>query len=100
MEARRQLRLVAIVAVVDAVLLAALLAGSFRDADAVTGVLGPLHGAVYLLELFLTARGAGEGWWGWRFPILVLITGGPPGAAIGHARMRRRWASSPTTVGG
>lgn len=91
-EAGRLLRAVGIMAVVDGVLLVALLAASVRDNDGVVSVLGPVHGLAFLASLYLTVRGAGEGWWDWWTPLLVLVTGGPLGAAIGHRRARRGWA--------
>ena len=61
----RLLRRVAVVALVDTALLAALLAASLTDSEAWVDVLGPVHGIGFLLELFLAVRGAGERLWGW-----------------------------------
>jgi hypothetical protein len=89
---RNQLNRLRLVAIVDAVLLVALVAAAISDAEGVVDVLGPVHGVGYLLQLFLCARGAGEGWWGWWFPGLVVVTLGPPGALYGDVRVRRRLA--------
>src|SRR5215213_7647910 len=87
---RRQLRWVAIAAALDFLLLVPLVIASVSDADNVIHVLGPIHGIGFLIQLFLTVRGAGERFWGWWFPLIVLVTGGPPGALIGHLRVSRQ----------
>ena len=87
---RRLLRRVAVVAIIDAVLLVALLAASLTDREAWVDVLGPVHGIGFLLELFLAVRGAGERFWGWWFPLAVIGTGGPLGALIGHRVVTRK----------
>jgi hypothetical protein len=86
---RRQLDRLRIVAIADFLLLVALLIAAFSDAEGAVNVLGPVHGVGYLLQLYLCARGAGEGWWGWWFPALVVVTLGPPGSLIGDLRVRR-----------
>lgn len=92
---RRLLRRIAVVAVVDAALLAVLLTASLNDWEAWVDVLGPVHGLAFLLELFLAVRGAGERFWGWWFPAAVVVTGGPLGALIGHRVVTRRLAAAP-----
>src|SRR5215212_4213197 len=87
--ARRFLRWVAIAAALDFLLLVPLVIASVSDADNVIHVLGPIHGIGFLIQLFLTVRGAGERFWGWWFPVIVLVTGGPPGALIGHLKVSR-----------
>jgi hypothetical protein len=87
---RRQLRWVAIAATIDFLLLIPLVIASVSDADDVIHVLGPIHGIGFLIQLFLTVRGAGERLWGWWFPVIVVLTGGPPGALIGHIVVSRR----------
>lgn len=82
--ARRLLRQVAVVALLDFLLLVALLWASLSDAEGAVRVLGPLHGLGFLLSLYLTVRGAGERHWAWWFPAAVLLTAGPLGALIGH----------------
>lgn len=90
--ARAALRKVALVAIVDGLLLVALLSASFSDAEGAVSVLGPLHGLGYLFSLYLTVRGAGERHWPWWFPAAVFLTAGPPGALIGHRILSRRLA--------
>lgn len=94
-QTRRLLRRVAVVALIDAALLAALLTASLTDREAWVDVLGPVHGLAFLLELFLAVRGAGERIWGWWFPFTVVITGGPLGALVGHRVVTRRLAAGP-----
>ncbi len=86
---RRELNRLRVVAITDALLLVALLIAAVTDAEGAVNVLGPIHGVGYLLQLVLCARGAGEGWWGWWFPALVVVTLGPPGSLIGDLRVRR-----------
>ena len=83
------LRLIRIVAIVDFVLLVPLVVAALSHAEAVVDVLGPVHGAGFLLLLFLCVRGVGEDRWGWWFPVLVVVTLGPPGSLIGERRIRR-----------
>ena len=92
---RRTLRWVTITAVLDFLLLVPLLVASIQNADGVISVLGPIHGVGYLIQLFLTVRGAGERLWGWWFPALVVVTLGPPGALYGHMRISRQLATAP-----
>ena len=87
--ARRQLRWVAIAASLDFLLLVPLVIASLSNADDVIHVLGPIHGVGFLIQLYLTVRGAGERMWGWWFPVIVVLTGGPPGALIGHIKVSR-----------
>jgi hypothetical protein len=89
-EARRLLRTIAIVALVDFVLLVPLVIAGLVDNEPLTSVLGPVHGVAFLVELFLAARGAGERLWGWWFPALVALTAGPLGALTGHRWVSRR----------
>ena len=88
--ARRLLRWVAIAAAVDFLLLVPLVIASISDADDVIHVLGPIHGIGYLILLYLTVAGAGAKRWGWWFPGIVLITGGPLGSIVGDLILRRR----------
>jgi hypothetical protein len=87
--ARRLLRWVAIAAAVDFLLLVPLVYASLSDNHSLVSVLGPVHGIGYLIQLFLTVRGAGERLWGWWFPAIVVVTLGPPGALIGHLKVSR-----------
>ncbi|NLT05247.1 MAG: hypothetical protein GXY03_02945 [Solirubrobacterales bacterium] len=88
---RRLLNAVLVVGILDAVLLVVLLYFAVVDrSDAAVSVLGPIHGVGYLLLLGLTGRGAVDGQWGWWFPALVLVTGGPIGSLVGEVVLRRR----------
>ena len=40
--------------------------------------------------LFLTAQGAGENRWGWWFPAVVFVTGGPLGTIVGDLVLRKK----------
>ncbi len=88
-ETLRLLRIVRWVALLDALLLVPLVVAAVTGAEGVVSVLGPVHGLGFLVLLFLCARGAGEGLWGWWFPALVVVTLGPPGSLIGDLRIRR-----------
>lgn len=92
---RRTLRWVTIAAVIDFFLLVPLVVASIQNADGVISVLGPIHGIGFLIQLFLTVRGAGERLWGWWFPALVVVTLGPPGALIGHVKISRQLDAAP-----
>ncbi len=90
-ETRRRLNIVLAVGLADALLLVILVYVAFVDrSDAAVSVLGPIHGIGFLALLYLTARGAGEGRWGWWFPLAVLVTGGPLGSIAGDVVLRRR----------
>lgn len=86
---RKLLRWVAIAAAVDFLLLLPLIYASLSDNDQLVSILGPVHGVGFLIQLFLTMRGAGERLWGWWFPAIVVVTLGPPGALIGHIKVSR-----------
>jgi hypothetical protein len=81
------LRIIHVVAIVDAVLLAALLLTLVVSGGAVS-VVGPIYllGLVYLV--YLAAIGAMRGLWGWWFAGVVLVTAGL-GALPAEARLRR-----------
>ena len=79
-----------IVSIVDFILLIPLVVGVIIDWHGAAPIIGPIHGAGFLWELYLVARGAGEGWWGWWYPAVTLVTGGPPGALLGHNRAKRQ----------
>ena len=87
---KRQLNLVLVVAILDALLLVPLVYGLITDSEVHKEILGPIHGIGFLLLLFLTARGAVKRHWGWWFPALVVVTGGPPGSIIGDVIVRAR----------
>lgn len=89
-----QLRLIRIVALLDFLLLVPLVVAALRHAEGVVNVLGPIHGAGFVLLVFLCVRGVGEGRWGWWFPTLVVVTLGPPGSLLGERRIRRALESA------
>jgi integral membrane protein len=88
---RRALNLVLTIGIADALLLVVLLYVAFvdRNEDAVS-ILGPIHGIGFLILLYLTVYGAGAKRWGWWFPAIVLVTGGPVGSIVGDTVLRRR----------
>jgi hypothetical protein len=87
---RRGLRLIRWVALLDGVLLVPLVAAALSHAEGAVDVLGPIHGGIFLILMFLVVRGVANGWWGWWFPTLVLLTAGPPGALLYELRATRR----------
>ena len=90
----RRLRIVRLVAFVDLVLLLALVSAALTGKREMVHILGPLHGINYLLLLVIVGTAAIDGFWGWWFPVAILLTAGPPGAFIGewiiHRRIRER----------
>lgn len=91
---RRRLRLVRWVALADLVLLVVLVASSLSGNRPFVRVLGPLHGANFLLLLTIVGTAAADGLWSWWFPAGVLVTGGPLGALIGEWAIGRRLAAA------
>lgn len=90
---RRLLNVVLAVGVTDFLLLLVLLYVAFVDrSDAAVHVLGPIHGVGFLILLGMTGFGAARRFWGWWFPALVLVTGGPIGSLAGEVVLRRRLA--------
>lgn len=88
---RRALNRVLAVGIADGLLLLVLLYVAFADRnESAISILGPIHGIGFLLLLFMTARGAGERRWGWWFPALVFVTGGPVGSLVGDTVLRKR----------
>jgi hypothetical protein len=86
----RQLNIVLVVAILDALLLVPLLYGFITDSEVHKEILGPIHGIGFLVLVYITGRGAVEQLWGWWFPALVVLTGGPPGSIIGDLLIRAR----------
>ena len=78
-----------IAAIVDFLFLIPLVWASLSDREGLVSVLGPIHGIGFLILMFLCVRGLGEGRWGWWFPVIVLVTLGPPGSLYGEHRIRR-----------
>ncbi len=93
-ETIRQLDRIRLLALLDFLALIPLVVFLIIGSDAVKGVLGPIHGVGYVGLLYLCAKGAGEGRWGWWFPALVVVTLGPPGSLIGDVRIRRELAAT------
>ncbi len=86
----RQLNIVLVVAVLDALLLIPLVYGFITDSEVHKEILGPIHGVGFLILLYLTGRGAIEKLWGWWFPAIVVVTGGPPGSIVGDLLIRSK----------
>lgn len=87
---KRQLNIVLVVALLDALLLVPLVYGFITDSEVHKQILGPIHGVGFLILLFLTGRGAVQKLWGWWFPAIVVVTGGPPGSIVGDLVVRSR----------
>lgn len=88
----RRLNLIAVVGVLDAVLLVPLVLGvlGVLDTSAYVGAVGGAHGVGFLVLVGLTGAGALARRWGWWFPALTIITGGPVGSLVGDVVLRRR----------
>lgn len=81
------------VGIVDALLLVVLVYFAWIDrSDNAVHVLGPIHGFGFLALLFMTADGALRKLWGWWFPAIVLVTGGPVGSIVGDVVLRKKIA--------
>ncbi len=90
---RQRLRIVRWVALLDLVLLIALLASSLTGQREFVRVLGPLHGINFLLLLAVAVTAVLDRLWGWWFPLAILLTAGPLGALIGEKFIERRLAA-------
>ncbi len=92
----RFLNIIAWVAVVDVLLLIPLVWASrfVADRHEVVAILGPLHGFFFLVLIGLCGYGAIQKWWGWWFPVIVVITGGPIGSLLGDWILRRQLRQS------
>ena len=88
----RFLNIIAIVAIIDVLLLIPLVWASRFVADRhdIVAVLGPIHGFFFVALIGLCVYGCVEKWWGWWFPLVVVITGGPIGSLIGDWIIRDR----------
>ncbi|HWH95621.1 MAG TPA: DUF3817 domain-containing protein [Baekduia sp.] len=92
-DAKKLLNTVLAVGLADGLLLVVLVYFAFIDrSDNAVHVLGPIHGLGFLALLALTANGALRRLWGWWFPALVVVTGGPLGSIVGDLVLRRRIA--------
>jgi len=87
---KRRLNVILVLAIVDAVLLVPLLLHRFNDLDVPTMPIGMTHGLLFIALVALCAKGAYDKLWGWWFPIVTVITGGPPGSIIGEIVIRGR----------
>ncbi len=90
----RRLKVIRWVAVLDFLLLVPLVIAAVKGAEDVVSILGPIHGTGFLILLALCIRGWAEDRWGWWFPVLVVVTLGPPGSLIGEHRIRRELDSA------
>jgi hypothetical protein len=87
---RRQLNITLAVGLADALLLVVLVYFAFIDrSDNAVHILGPIHGLGFIALVLLTGNGALQKLWGWWFPALVIVTGGPVGSIIGDVILRR-----------
>lgn len=90
----RQLNVIRWIAVLDFLLLVPLVVAALSEAEGVVSILGPIHGTGFVILLALCIRGWAEDRWGWWFPVLVVVTLGPPGSLIGEHRIRRELNSA------
>lgn len=88
----RFLNIIAVVAVIDFLLLIPLVWASrwVADRHELVSVLGPIHGFFFVVLIGLCVYGAVEKWWGWWFPVITVLTGGPIGSLIGDFILRRQ----------
>ncbi len=89
---RRRLRVLRYLALVDAILLVALVLSALTGMKSLVHVLGPLHGVNFLILLVTAGTAALDGLWGWWFPTLILVTAGPIGTLIGEQVIARQGA--------
>jgi hypothetical protein len=98
MTLRRHLNAVLALGLADALLLLVLLYVAFVDrSDSAVHVLGPVHGIGFVLLIALTANGAIRRLWGWWFPLIVVLSGGPVGTIVGDLVLRKRLREVPAT---
>jgi hypothetical protein len=94
-DVKKLLNTVLAVGLADALLLVVLVYFAWIDrSDNAVHVLGPIHGLGFLALLALTANGALQKLWGWWFPAIVVVTGGPIGSIAGDIILRRRLTSA------
>ena len=53
-------------------------------------MLGPIHGFLFIGLIAMVAWGSIQKWWGWWFPVIVVLTLGPIGSLIGDWIVRRK----------
>ena len=86
----RRLNIILVLAIVDAILLVPLLLHRFADLDVPVFPIGMTHGLLFIALVGFCAKGALDGLWGWWFPAITVVTGGPPGSIVGDIIIRRR----------
>ena len=87
---RKALNRVLAVGIADALLLVVLMYFAFVDrSDTAVSILGPILGLGFIALVLLTGNGAMQKLWGWWFPALVIVTGGPVGSIVGDIILRR-----------
>lgn len=72
-ETLKKLDLIRIVAIIDFAMLVVLVAFLVAGSDAVSPILGPIHGILFLGLVYLTAVGVPEKRWGWAFVVTTII---------------------------
>ena len=93
LEAQQVLRWLIIVrwiSVVDLVLLIVLLVASFVNNEQLVQIFGLTHGIVFLALIAIVGIGAVKKLWSWWFPVVTLITTGPPGALVSEVLIPRK----------
>ncbi|MEH3054878.1 MAG: hypothetical protein PGN13_12900 [Patulibacter minatonensis] len=83
------LKAILIIGVIDLLLFLPLIYGLAAGDPSLKKIFGMPHGIGFMLELGLTYWGVANKWWGWWYPVLTLVTTGPPGAIIGHGKAKR-----------
>lgn len=88
----RFLNIIAVVALLDVLLLIPLIWSSqwVADRHEIVAVLGPIHGFLFMVLIGLCGWGSYKEWWGWWFPIFVVVTLGPLGSLIGDWIIRKQ----------
>lgn len=83
------LKWILIVSWVDLLLFLPLLYGVIAGNESLSPIFGPIHGVGFIIEVGLIGYGAINKWWGWWYPVVTVITTGPPGAILGHRKAKR-----------
>ncbi|MDQ2700128.1 MAG: hypothetical protein M3Y23_02240 [Actinomycetota bacterium] len=94
----RFLNIIAVVAIVDFLLLIPLVWASqwVAHKEDLVSILGPIHGFFFVALIGLCAYGSTQKWWGWWFPLITVITGGPIGSLIGDFIVRKQLKEAQT----
>src|SRR3954454_9315968 len=77
-------------ALADALFLVALLVALAIGGRGAAGVPAALYAFGFIYLLYLAAKGAMDGRWGWSYLVLIALTLGPIGALVGERRLRAR----------